>query len=56
MKVINKNAIFREIEVEPESAVESLLDVGQFIELYIDGEYRDFKIIKKIGNRFIVTE
>ena len=56
MKVINRNAIFYEIEVEAETAAESLLEEGQFIELCIDGDYKDYKIIKKIGNRFIVTD
>ena len=54
MKVINKHATFYEIEVEAETPIESLLEVGDFIELCIDGEYKDYKIVKKQGRRFIV--
>ena len=56
MKVINRNAIFYEIEVEAETAAESLLEEGQFIELCIDGDYKEYRIVKKTGNRFIVSE
>ena len=54
MKVINKHATFYEIEVEAETPLESLLEVGDFVELNIDGEYQEYKIIKKTGKRFIV--
>lgn len=56
MKVITKYNSLHEIEVEPESVLESLFEVGQIIELFIDGEYRDYKIIEKIDNHFIVIE
>ena len=56
MKVITRYSALREFEVEPETALESLLEVGQIIELFMDGEYRDYKIIQKIGNHFIVAE
>ena len=57
MKVINRNAIFYEIEIEAETAAESLLEEGQFVELCIDGNYREYKIIKKLeNNRFLVAE
>ena len=57
MKVVNRNAIFYEIEIEAETAAESLLEEGQFVELCIDGNYREYKIIKKLeNNRFLVAE
>ena len=54
MKIINKYAPFFEIEVEAETAKESLYEVGQFIEICIDGEYRDCLILRKDGKRFYV--
>lgn len=39
-----------EIEIEVETELESLLEVGDFVEF----EYRDWKIIEKKNNRLIL--
>lgn len=39
-----------EIEIEVETELESLLEVGDFVEF----EYRDWKIIEKKNNRYIL--
>ena len=50
MKVLNKHYPQYTIEVEPENELEALYEEGDIVEVCVDGEYRDFKIVKKLDD------
>lgn len=56
MKVLNKKYPIYEIEVEAENELESLYDIGDIVEVCVDGEYRDCKIVRKLDNKRYLVE
>ena len=56
MKVINKSYPLQTIELEAENELEALYEEDDIVEVCVDGEYRDCKIVKKLNDNHCLVK